>query len=117
MATVGESPLKQDLEAMLKRHFASAAEYKATPEHWARIAAALVLWAGCMAGWAAGSLPATLLLPFAQWLLFSPTVHESSHSTLSTVPWVNKAMAFCGLPFIYNPYIWCVPQRWSSSLL
>ena len=107
MATVGESPLKQDLEAMLKRRFASAAEYKATPEHWARIAGALMLWAGCMAGWAAGSLPATLLLPFAQWLLFSPTVHESSHSTLSTTPWVNKAMAFCGLPFIYNPYIWC----------
>ena len=54
----------------------------------------------------AGSLPATLALPFAQWLLFSPTVHESSHSTLSTVPWVNKAAAFCGLPFIYNPYLW-----------
>ena len=33
-------------------------------------------------------------------------VHESSHSTLSTTPWVNKAAAFCGQPFIYNPYIW-----------
>eukprot|EP00908_Phaeocystis_cordata_P013585 Transcript_24650.p1 GENE.Transcript_24650~~Transcript_24650.p1 ORF type:complete len:462 (-),score=209.51 Transcript_24650:534-1847(-) len=103
---VGETPLKRDLEEMLRRHFASPAEYKATPEHWARIAAAFALWAACLAGWVAGSLPATLALPFAQWLLFSPTVHESSHSTLSTVPWVNKAAAFCGLPFIYNPYIW-----------
>ena len=26
--------------------------------------------------------------------------------TLSTKPAVNHAAAFCGLPFIYNPYIW-----------
>jgi hypothetical protein len=107
---VGESALKRDLEDMLRRHFSSPAEYKATPEHWARIAAAFALWAACLTGWVSGSLPATLLLPYAQWLLFSPTVHESSHSTLSTVPWVNKAAAFCGLPFIYNPYIWW-PQQ------
>ena len=103
---VGESALKRELEDLLHRHFASPAEYKATTEHWLRIGAALMLWATCLAGWVAGSLPATLALPFAQWLLFSPTVHESSHSTLSTTPWVNKAAAFCGLPFIYNPYIW-----------
>ena len=106
VGAVGESALKRDLEELLHRHFASPAEYKATPEHWARIGGAFALWACCLAGWTAGSLPATLALPFAQWLLFSPTVHESSHSTLSTTPWVNKAAAFCGLPFIYNPYIW-----------
>ena len=33
-------------------------------------------------------------------------MHESSHSTLSTAPWVNKAAAFCGQPFVYNPYLW-----------
>ena len=96
VGAVGETPLKRDLEALLRRHFRSSAEYKATPEHWARIAAAFAVWAGCLAGWVAGSLPATLALPFAQWLLFSPTVHEASHSTLSTAPWVNKAAAFCG---------------------
>ena len=103
---IGESALKTDLEAMLQRHFRSPDEYKATPEHWARIAGALALWAICFAGWVQGETAATLALPFAQWLVFSPTVHESSHSTLSTKPWVNKAAAFCGLPFIYNPYIW-----------
>mmetsp|Transcript_33597 Transcript_33597/g.111125 ORF Transcript_33597/g.111125 Transcript_33597/m.111125 type:complete len:419 (-) Transcript_33597:912-2168(-) len=112
VGAVGETPLKADLEALLRRHFRSSAEYKATPEHWARIAAAFAVWAGCLAGWVAGSLPATLALPFAQWLLFSPTVHEASHSTLSTAPWVNKAAAFCGLPFVYNPYIW-----WPQHLL
>ena len=105
-AAVGQSALKRDLEAMLHRHFASPAEYKATPEHWARIFGALGLVGWCLVGWAQGSLPETLVLPFAQWLLFSPTVHEASHSTLSDRPWVNFAAAFCGLPFIYNPYIW-----------
>lgn len=103
---VGDSALKQDLEDLLQKHFASPAEYKATPEHWVRIVGAFLLWATCLVGWIEGSLPASLVLPFAQWLLFSPTVHEASHSTLSTIPWVNKAAAFCGLPFIYNPYIW-----------
>merc|ERR1719261_1084945 len=103
---VGDTALKRDLEALLRRHFASPADYKATPEHWARVVGALVLFGACFYGWTQASLPATLLLPFAQWLLFSPTVHEASHSTLSTTPWVNKAAAFCGLPFIYNPYIW-----------
>ena len=70
------SALKRELEELLHRHFASPAEYKATPEHWVRIGGAFALWALCLAGWVAGSLPATLALPFAQWLLFSPTVHE-----------------------------------------
>ena len=103
VGAVGESALKRDLEELLRRHFRRPADYKATPEHWARIGGAFALWACCLAGWTAGELPATLALPFAQWLVFSPTVHESSHSTLSTTPWVNKAAAFCGLPFIYNP--------------
>ena len=47
---VGETPLKRDLEEMLRRHFASPAEYKATPEHWARIAAAFALWARAAGG-------------------------------------------------------------------
>jgi len=41
---LSESALKRDLEEMLHRNFASAAEYKATPEHWARILGALALW-------------------------------------------------------------------------
>ena len=76
VGVVGESALKRELEELLHRHFASPAEYKATPEHWVRIGGAFALWAFCLAGWVAGSLPATLALPFAQWLLFSPTVHE-----------------------------------------
>ena len=106
VATVAESGLKHDLEALLHRHFASPADYKATPEHWARIGGTFILWLVCLVGWVQASIPATLVLPFAQWLLFSPTVHEASHSTLSTNPAVNKAAALCGLPFIYNPYIW-----------
>ena len=102
-----DTALKLDLEAMLHRRFNSPAEYKATPEHWARIAGALGLFCCCFAGYVHGEISATLLLPFAQWLVFSPTVHEASHSTLSTDPRVNHAAAFCGLPFIYNPYIWC----------
>jgi len=103
---VGDSPLKRDLADLLHRHFDSPGAYKATPEHWLRVGGALALLVFCLAGWARGSLPETLVLPFAQWLLFSPTVHEASHSTLSTRPWVNHAAAFCGLPYVYNPYIW-----------
>ena len=112
VGTVGDSLLKRDLEKMLRRRFKSPEDYKATPEHWARIGGALALWAVCLGGWVQGHTGEALLLPFAQWLLFSPTVHEASHSTLSTSPIVNKAMAFCGLPFIYNPYIW-----WTQHIL
>lgn len=112
VGAVGDSALKRDLEEMLRRHFRRPADYKATPEHWLRIAGALALWALCFAGWVHGEMGATLLLPYAQWLVFSPTVHEASHSTLSTVPMVNKAAAFAGLPFIYNPYIW-----WAQHIL
>ena len=106
VGAVGDSDLRRDLEAMLHRHFDSPAQYKATPEHWLRILGALGLFGWCYVGWVQGETAPTLALPFAQWLLFSPTVHEASHSTLSTRPWVNHAAAFCGLPFIYNPYIW-----------
>ena len=67
---------------------------------------AIGLWLVCFCGWVQCSTPATLVLPFAQWLVFSPVVHEASHSTLSTSPAVNRAMAFCGLPWVYHPYIW-----------
>ena len=103
---LGQSSLKDDLEKLLHKHFDSPADYKATPEHWLRIASAICVWVACFAGWLQCDTASTLLLPFAQWLVFSPTVHEASHSTLSTKPWVNKAMAFCGLPFIYHPYVW-----------
>ena len=103
---IGESALKDDLEAMLRNNFNSPEEYKATPEHWARIAGALAVWTVCFAGWVQGDTLATLVLPYAQWLVFSPTVHEASHSTLSTRPWVNQAMAYCGMPFIYHPQVW-----------
>jgi len=33
-------------------------------------------------------------------------VHEASHSTLSTAPWVNRAMAYCSMPWIYQPSVW-----------
>lgn len=74
-----ESALKRDLEALLRRRFASPAEYKATPEHWARIVGALAVWAVCFGGWLHGSTAASLLLPFAQWLVFSPTVSPPGH--------------------------------------
>ena len=70
VATVAESGLKHDLEALLHRHFASPADYKATPEHWARIGGTFILWLVCLVGWVQASIPATLVLPFAQWLLF-----------------------------------------------
>ena len=63
---VGESALKRDLEALLRKHFRSPAEYKATPEHWARIIGAIALWGVCFAGWLQCSTAATLLMPFAQ---------------------------------------------------
>lgn len=101
-----DTALKRDLEELLHSRFGSPAEYKATPEHWARIVGALALTLSCMAGWLDGSVGATLLLPWSQWLLFSPTCHESSHSTLSTRPWVNQAAMFAAMPFIFNPFVW-----------
>ena len=82
---------------MLHRHFRTPAEYKADAEHWARICVgvACVLW--CLVGWARAEVVPTLLLPWAQWLLFSPAVHESSHHTLSTDPRVNHAAMWLGM--------------------
>ena len=92
-----DSRLKAELEAMLHRHFRTPAEYKADAEHWARICVgvACVLW--CLVGWARAEVVPTLLLPWAQWLLFSPAVHESSHHTLSTDPRVNHAAMWLGM--------------------
>lgn len=97
---------KLELEALLHRHFKSPAGYKASAEHWVRIGLGLFLTCSCLAGWAQFDVPATLLLPWAQWLLFSPAVHEASHHTLSTNPRVNLAAMFLGMPFIFNPLIW-----------
>ena len=106
MDAARDTPFKLELEAMLHRNFKSPAHYKATPEHWARIALAFGLTASCLARWAQGDVFATLALPWAQWMLFSSAVHESSHHTLSTNPKLNLAAMFLGMPFIYNPVIW-----------
>jgi len=106
MEAARDTPFKLELEALLHRHFDSPAQYKATAEHWLRLVGALALTASCVGGWAHGDVLATLALPWAQWLLFSPAVHEASHHTLSTDPRVNRAAMYLGTPFIFNPLIW-----------
>jgi hypothetical protein len=98
-----DTPFKLELEALLHRHFESPAQYKASAEHWVRIGLGLGLTCSYLAGWAHGDVPATLLLPWAQWMLFSPAVHEASHHTLSTRPRVNLAAMYLGMPFIFEP--------------
>jgi hypothetical protein len=73
---VGQSALKSDLEALLRRRFASPADYKATAEHWVRIGGALALLGWCLLGWSHGALPETLLLPFAQWYALGDATAE-----------------------------------------
>lgn len=110
-----DTPFKLELEALLHRHFDSPAQYKASTEHWVRIGLALGLTCSCLAGWAHGDVPATLVLPWAQWMLFSPAAHEASHHTLSTRPRVNLAAMYLGMPFIFNPLIW-YPQVWGYGV-
>ena len=101
-----ESALRRDLEALLRSKFANRADYKASGAHWAGAAGALAATALCFRGYAAASPAHVLALPWCCWLLFSYTVHEGTHSTLSTVPWVNRWAMFCGHPYVLNAYTW-----------
>ena len=105
-----DTPLRRDLQSMLRRRFPSRAAAKATPAHWTRVVCFGVLCASCWVGWLRFDPLAVALLPFAQWLLASHTVHEATHGALSTDPRVNFWLQFTSHPILFNVFVW-IPQH------
>ena len=105
-----ESPLRDELRAMLRREFPTAASSKASAAHWARTILALAGTIACWAGWAQGSALACLLLPFVHWVLIAHTVHEATHGNLHTDPRVNFWAQFTSHPICFNVFVW-IPQH------
>ena len=105
-----DSPLRAELQAMLRRRFPTRRSMKATPAHWARTAVAAALCAQCWVGWYHLNPIAVLLLPLAQWLLAAHTVHEATHGALSTNPTVNYWAQFTAHPILFNVFVW-IPQH------
>ena len=70
-----DTPLRDELRAMMRRRFPTRASMKATPEHWVRTGVCLWACLSCWGGWLRFDPLSVLLLPFAQWLLAAHTVH------------------------------------------
>ena len=79
---------------------------KATWAHTALCAAAGAASAACWAGWARGSVPALLLLPFSQWLLSVNVAHDAGHFAFSASPRANELLALLSSPLLYHTSHW-----------
>ncbi len=104
------SPLRDDLQALLRRRFPTLESSKASAGHWARTWVAAALAASCWLGWLRFDPLAVALLPLAQWLLAAHTVHEATHGALSSDPRVNFWAQFTAHPLFFNVFVW-VPQH------
>lgn len=105
--SIQETPLIQDLQAMLQRHFPGGpSEAKADVWQWSRILFFfhVVIWG--WAGWLNCEYLPTLVLPWATWLLFSQSGHEGLHGALSINPLVNQVGMFSSHPIILNAICW-----------
>ncbi len=105
-----QSPLRAELQAMLRRRFPTVASMKATRAHWARTGVAALLCLACWVGWLHLDPLAVLLLPPTQWVLAAHTVHEATHGALSTDPRINYLAQFTAHPILFNVYVW-IPQH------
>jgi len=102
-----DAPFRQEIQALLHKHFPGGPkETKADMWQWARIVLFLAGTVWGWAGWIQCQVLPTLILPWVQWLLFSQTVHEGTHSALSSNPLVNKIAIFAAHPIILNAYCW-----------
>ena len=69
-----DSPLRKELRALVRRRFGTDPDAaKATPGQWFRIGLFGALTASAWLRWLQGSVLATLILPFAAWLLVAHT--------------------------------------------
>jgi fatty acid desaturase len=60
----------------------------------------------CWVGWAAGSVPAMLVLPLIAWLLCANTAHDAAHFAVSRMPGINRLVALVACPLFYNTSVW-----------
>ena len=105
-----DSPLRRDLQEMVRRRFATVESMKASPAHWIRTAIAFILTISCWNGWFHGDVTSILLLPLAHWLLAAHTVHEATHGALSSNPTINYWAQFTSHPILFNVFVW-IPQH------
>jgi fatty acid desaturase len=79
---------------------------RATWSHVALCAAFAAASGACWVGWARGSLPALLALPFAQWLLSVNVAHDAGHFAFSAWPLANELLALLSAPLMYHTSHW-----------
>ena len=109
-----DSPLRKELRALVRRRFGTDPDAaKATPGQWFRIGLFGALTASAWLHWFKGSVVATLVLPFAAWLLVAHTAHDATHGSLSKRPWVNYWLQFTAHPLFFNVFVW-IPQHLHS---
>ena len=103
-----------ELRALVRRRFGTDPDAaKATPGQWLRIGLFGALTASAWLRWLQGSVLATLILPFAAWLLVAHTAHDATHGSLSKRPWVNYWLQFTAHPLFFNVFVW-IPQHLHS---
>ena len=100
------SAFHADLKKMVQDYESRVGTIKATWTHIAILSAFAVVTLVCAYGWAMGSVPAMICLPFFSWMLFVNSSHDASHSAFSRKPWVNNLVAWTSAPLFYLPTTW-----------
>ena len=62
--------------------------------------------AACWVGWATGSVPAAIALPFVAWLLAANASHDATHFALFRWSFANELAGLAAAPLIYNTGVW-----------
>jgi fatty acid desaturase (delta-4 desaturase) len=105
-APLPSPPPRDAFHADLLAAAAALPSTKATPAH-AALCGALGAACACLwLAWARGSLPALLLLPWAQWLLSVNVAHDAAHFAFSASPAANELLALLSAPLLYHTSHW-----------
>ncbi|KAG8464161.1 hypothetical protein KFE25_003224 [Diacronema lutheri] len=118
-AAPAPSAFREEIEAMLRDHFAPAGGgaaggggARARVRGTASAAHAYMLVAFGVAQlvgwvlWARGHLLGVLLVPLFHWLFGVNSSHDATHFALSGSPAVNRLLAYASLPYFYSPGTW-----------
>lgn len=103
-----ETPFMADLRKMVREHFKGQGKYahKATLKHKILCGGFCLLTLVFTYYYLRGSYLAIPFMIMAHWLLFVNTSHDGSHFAFSSKWWINHALVFLALPWMYNPYTW-----------
>jgi len=102
------SEFRSDLMQMVKEHFQGKGKsaHKASYFQMAVLATLFAIELYLFFALFTGSWYAVALLPTVCWVVGVNTSHDGSHFAFSDKWWVNHALVFSALPYMYNPFTW-----------